>query len=1295
MRKLALALALMLAAPQGAWAAQGFLCCFTAPTAPSLPTPPTIGGGGNTASFTQGGTATVVNSALTLSGTVTGMTITISNNFVQGDVLTFTPSGGVNGTYSNLGVLSLSGNAAASVYQAVARTVQFSTSIADPTQSGTRSPRMISFVAQNQGAGSSAANSNVTVIALPTISGTATGNNYTQGGGAVTVAPNLVLSDFSSTSINSATAQITSTFQSGDQLVFTNQAGISGSYNAGTGLLNLTGPQTVNAYQQAMASIGYNFTGADVTNGGSNLSRTVVWQVTDGNGNASAAGSATTLFTVGVGSTIKPSWVPSWAAQSCNYTVNQCWNGTVVVLSPGFDSVTRSTQETCQTATTVTYAAANIGCVNSNGLAVWEGRTNLIAGASDISNPTYWNPYTTGSGTVVISGPSNGGVVVGPDGSTNATKVTFQRTSVVSFGDNAIVTNHSAGLTAGGIYSDSIWMKADTAGDVGKVITLQFWDGTTSLQNTSRNITLTANWANYQYTATLQTCLTTSFNCQFNFGFSGAASNSQTGTVNVDVWGPQWELGNFATPFIPTTTGPASRSTDNIVPTGTFSSSMAGNVGTLEVQSFGVNQVPSTLVDSNGLQFFGITGNQTLVSGLPTSNGPGTSATWLNANISDITWDTTRRTMALNHQVYYKDSGAPQPAAPFHFGALNGATQVINGYIQLASVGNSRVSDTTVGVPPGGTVYYFSAAGNNNNNCLTTTTTCLATKISSMSVHPSDVFNFNKGDVFGNTCIQFNGNGGNTQGASGSPITIQSYGTGNHPAITNSTTQCPSEDTSSPALTTSAVVEFNGVSGVIWNGVDVYCDTVGNVPAGIKLTNYSSQVMSNVIIENVNSTSGCQSPTGNYNTQGAAISYDFWGPAPRSTAYGGGIQQVTLLNITCSQSTNTSQAGAQACIQSQGNQGNQINFASIQGILAYNLGGQVYTPAAPNSGAIGLGLLIWGQVNLLGISPMQYIVVHDTSVNIGGCGGPSSMWTMDSYNYTIQFSEFYNEQAAAVNGTCDHAGLDIDRGNNGVIVQYNWVHFTAGPSFETVIGPPDQGLTWGAPNPVTFRYNIGEGSNQNTYTTSGGGYGNSFSNGWYNNTSTPSLEYIYNNTLNMSNSPTGVSTPVFFASCPGVTGSLFANNLMVAPQYQGSALMIYNLLTCPSLQFLNNGYYCPNCGGTGATPTGPYFWRVVNNTVRGSAAWQSLITGGDINGVFAVNPTITTGNQACYTGTTAPTSGPQPCPTGYSPAAAYKAPAGLDLTQSAYGSLVVGGFDYYQNVIPCVSGSGYPIGASC
>ena len=90
---------------------------------------------------------------------------------------------------------------------------------------------------------------------------------YTEQGTAATLDSNLTVAD-SDGAVASATVSITAGFLTGDTLNFTNQNGITGSYNSGTGVLSLTGSATVADYQTALRSITFSSTSDNPTSFG-------------------------------------------------------------------------------------------------------------------------------------------------------------------------------------------------------------------------------------------------------------------------------------------------------------------------------------------------------------------------------------------------------------------------------------------------------------------------------------------------------------------------------------------------------------------------------------------------------------------------------------------------------------------------------------------------------------------------------------------------------------------------------------------------------------------------------------------------------------------------------------------------------------------------------------------------------------------------------------------------------------------------------------------------------------------
>jgi Big-like domain-containing protein/Calx-beta domain-containing protein/cadherin-like protein len=116
---------------------------------------------------------------------------------------------------------------------------------------------------------------------------TATGGNlsYTENDPATAIDPGLTITDVDNANLTGATVAITGNFASGqDVLAFTNQLGITGSYNSGTGVLTLTGTTSVANYQTALRSVTY----ANSSDNPSTSLRTVTFTANDGTNTGSA-----------------------------------------------------------------------------------------------------------------------------------------------------------------------------------------------------------------------------------------------------------------------------------------------------------------------------------------------------------------------------------------------------------------------------------------------------------------------------------------------------------------------------------------------------------------------------------------------------------------------------------------------------------------------------------------------------------------------------------------------------------------------------------------------------------------------------------------------------------------------------------------------------------------------------------------------------------------------------------------------------------------------------------------------
>ena len=118
----------------------------------------------------------------------------------------------------------------------------------------------------------------------PSITGT-TGivASYIQQATPVTLDSAVTASDIDGTTLTTATVTITSGLLAGDTLaVDTTGTNIAAVYNAGSGVLTLSGTDTIAHYNGVLQNIIYSSSAVDPTNGGADRVRTISWQVGDG-----------------------------------------------------------------------------------------------------------------------------------------------------------------------------------------------------------------------------------------------------------------------------------------------------------------------------------------------------------------------------------------------------------------------------------------------------------------------------------------------------------------------------------------------------------------------------------------------------------------------------------------------------------------------------------------------------------------------------------------------------------------------------------------------------------------------------------------------------------------------------------------------------------------------------------------------------------------------------------------------------------------------------------------------------
>src|SRR4029077_6155137 len=223
------------------------------------------------------------------SATLASATVSISTGFLAGDVLSVAgassgSSNGISWSYAG-GVLSFSGSPSPAQHQTLLDQVQYASSSSNPTNFGADSSRAISWVVNDGTVNSSQASTTVNITPVdqvPVIGNAGNTIGYTE---LQAVAPAidaaLTVTDADNTTLAGATVSIGGLL-AGDGLNFTNQNGITGSYNALTGVLTLSGTASVAAYQAALESVTFSSTSHNPTSFGTDSSRSISWAVNDG-----------------------------------------------------------------------------------------------------------------------------------------------------------------------------------------------------------------------------------------------------------------------------------------------------------------------------------------------------------------------------------------------------------------------------------------------------------------------------------------------------------------------------------------------------------------------------------------------------------------------------------------------------------------------------------------------------------------------------------------------------------------------------------------------------------------------------------------------------------------------------------------------------------------------------------------------------------------------------------------------------------------------------------------------------
>jgi hypothetical protein len=244
-------------------------------------------------SYTEGDAATTIDAALTAGDVdntmLTGGQVRISSGFQPGDELVFADQGSISGVYNaGTGVLTLSGTAAVADYQTALQSIKFVGTSHDPSATKT-----IEYVVNDGELDSTAATKDIAVTPVndaPVLDQPDAALSYAENAGPVAVAPAITASDVDSLNFSGATVQVSGNFDSSqDQLAFTDQSGITGSWDSESGTLTLSGSASVAEYQTALQSVTYD-NGSDNP---STATRTIRFQVDDGGADNNLSNSVT------------------------------------------------------------------------------------------------------------------------------------------------------------------------------------------------------------------------------------------------------------------------------------------------------------------------------------------------------------------------------------------------------------------------------------------------------------------------------------------------------------------------------------------------------------------------------------------------------------------------------------------------------------------------------------------------------------------------------------------------------------------------------------------------------------------------------------------------------------------------------------------------------------------------------------------------------------------------------------------------------------------------------------------
>jgi hypothetical protein len=193
------------------------------------------------------------------------------------------------------------------------------------------------------GTSATSANDQFTYVSPPVVM--TNGSTVTYDGTSVFIAPTLTTSDPDSSTLAGATISITSGFQSYDMLNFVNTGKITGSYNLSTGVLTLSGTDSLANYQTALRSISFS-TGSTNTS-----TRTISFKVSDGSNSSNSTSTNVVIQGAPTVTGVSPSSGPTTGGTSVTITGTGFTGATVVDFGSTPASSCKVNSDTSITAT--------------------------------------------------------------------------------------------------------------------------------------------------------------------------------------------------------------------------------------------------------------------------------------------------------------------------------------------------------------------------------------------------------------------------------------------------------------------------------------------------------------------------------------------------------------------------------------------------------------------------------------------------------------------------------------------------------------------------------------------------------------------------------------------------------------------------------------------------------------------------------------------------------------------------------------------------------------------------------